>query len=738
MEYTTEQYRQEMRLPYRGKSHVYVYLGLINEDAQRSAHITSSFDGSEEHLYDGSAASSYVTSTESDGSITFEFEGFENNIAGLQITLGTPLPNTITVTNGTKEETYTVNGKSDFSFDDGYTNCHELTLIPDSGKLKIKSITFGIGLQFGDRQLLSTTRTNIVNHISNDLPSKKFAFNIDNRAHLFNKDNPYGYADYVQEKQEVTYEYGRELSDGSLYKIKGGKVYLQRWSSNDYEALFTCIGSLENLDGQFYKGQYYEDGESAYNIAQFVFEDAGITNYKLDPSLARVQIFNPLPVCSYKEALQMIANASRCTLYEDRDGDICITNASLPSFMRSIEFIGATEYSIESALFDDNSFYNYADAELNYTKADGTQVFLPENESYVYVGFVSSQLANGGGQFTNNPSIYATFKSEYHLYQMFLNFGVVVPTSLTITLYCYGDIVKTDTITDLSVTTVYEYDGTIDAFTIEFNGAQPHQRIHLNNIELEGYIDYELTYHELKDTPVANALERVTKVNVHIYEYAYEETEEGTNHSSYVTITSTPNEDDGNTVSVTTGTGEYGSSIASIEAEIGDNTVILKSPYYDYKVSAGTIKESGAYYLVVTSDAIQTINVYAKPFSVTDNVYTETIHEKGVEKNSSNPLIGSLTMAQQQAKWLRDYYDDDIEYDLRYRGDPILDADDVIYLENHFVAYNEIRIEEETISTSMGMDFSCTLTGRRTWFQTNATMDDAVMGKMLMGEIVLG
>ena len=737
MEYTTEQYRQEMRLPYRGKSHVYVYLGLINEDAQRSAHITSSFSGSEEHLYDGSASSSYVTSTENDGSITFEFEGFENNIAGLQITLGTPLPNTITVTNGTKEETYTVNGKSDFSFDDGYTNCHELTLIPDSGKLKIKSITFGIGLQFGDRQLMSTARNNTVSHISNELPSKKFAFTIDNRAHLFNKDNPYGYADYVQEKQEITYEYGREMSDGSLYKIRGGKVLLKSWSSTDYEATFSCTGSLDYLDGQFYKGQYSEEGISAYDVAEGVFEDAGVTNYKIDPSLSRVKLFNPLPVCTHKEAIQMIANACRCTLYEDRDGDICLVNASLPSFLNSIEFTGATSYSIESALCDDNSFYNYADAELNYTKADGTQFFLPENESFMYVGFVSSQLANGSGYFTNNPSIYTTFKSEYHMYKLIMNFGVIVPTSLTLTLYYNGDIVSAETLTSLELSTVYEYDGTIDALRIEFNSAPTNQRIHLNNIEFNGYIDYELTYHELKDTPIANSLERVTNVNVHIFDYAYEYTEEGTSQSAYVNISTTPNEDDGNTVSVSTGTSEYGSSVATIDAVIGDNTVILNSPYYDYKVSAGTIKESGAYYLVVTSDSIQEIVVYAKPFSVTDNIYTETIHEKGVEKNSSNPLIGSLTMAQQQAKWLRDYYDDDIEYDLTYRGDPILDADDLIYLENHFVAYNEVRIEEESIATSMGMDFSCKLMGRRTWYKTDALVDDAIVGYANIDEMVL-
>ena len=128
----------------------------------------------------------------------------------------------------------------------GYTNCHYLKITPDSGKLSLKSILFGIGLQFSNTQIMSTQRSNVVDHISNELPVKKFDFAIDNRLHMFNKDNPYGYADYIQEKQEITYEYGRDMSDGSIYKIKGGKLLLKSWSSDDYQAKFSCTGYFDN------------------------------------------------------------------------------------------------------------------------------------------------------------------------------------------------------------------------------------------------------------------------------------------------------------------------------------------------------------------------------------------------------------------------------------------------------------------------------------------------------------
>jgi len=734
MYYTTKEYRDEMRNPFRGASYVYAYIGLINNDAQRSSEITSSFTGSEEHLYDGSSLGT-VTSTENDGSITFTFGDYhELNIAGLMIEFNS-LPDSVTVTNGSKSGLYSVTDRV-FTIDDGYTDCHYLKITPNTGKLSITSITFGIGLQFTNKQIISTNRHNIVDHISNDLPSKEFTLVVDNRLHMFNKDNPYGYSNFLQEMQEIRYDYGRELSDGSIYKIKGGRVYLSKWSSDDYQARFSCVGRLNFIEGQYYKGKIYDNGISAYDLALDVFSDAGISDYKLDPSLKRVQIFNPLPICSYPEALKMIANASRCILFEDRDGNICIKNSNLPSFIVNVEFAGATDYCIPNALFDDNSLYNYADSEHDYVLADGSLLFLPNNDSYRQVGFVSNEIADANGHFSNNPNIKLSFVSEYSLKKLVLNFAYILPTSITIISYLNGTEVDNQTLSDLTLTSEYFYEGVVDEIIIYFNGANPNQRIHLNNVSIIGKLDYEITYHELKDTPSSTSLARVSKINVHSYQFNKEVMEDGMNKSSSVVIDRSENTDGGTTVDISTSSSVYGSAVSTFSAEVGNNLITFSEPYYNYKVSSGTIIEYGAYYIVVNSETETEINVFAQPYSVSENIYSMSLHEKGVEKDSKNPLISSKLMAMQQSEWLKDYYDDDLEYTLTYRGDPIIDADDLLYLENNFVSNNEIRVSEESISTSTGMDFNCQLIARRNFYQVNATTENAIVGRTRTGEVL--
>lgn len=709
MQYINEAYRNELGLPFRGKSHVKAYIGLVNSEAQQNATITSNYSGSETHLYDGSELAN-VSSTERNGSMTFTFGNYyQLNIAGITLKLRGELPDYLVITNGSTEATIAVEGE-EVLLDEGFMECHTMTITPNVGKLSLKSILFGVGLQFTDKQIINTYRENIVSHIANELPIKIFTLTVDNRNHLFNKDNPYGYANYIEEKQEIRYEYSRELEGGGEYKIKGGKVLIQKWSSDDYQAKFTCAGYLDFLEGKFYKGQFYENGISAFDLAKIVFADAGITNYKLDSSMKSVMIYNPIPVIEYRDALKMIANASRCTLYEDRDGDICIKNSNEPSFIGQVEFFGGTRYSIPSSILEDNSD-NYADAEYEYAKADGSLIFLPEVDSFRNVGFVSSELADENGHFSNDPHIDITFVSEYTMKRAFLFFSLLLPTSITITCKLAGEVVDTQTITNIDMTTIYSYEGNIDFMRIEFNSAYTNQRIHLNYIDIDGQIDYLLTYHELKYTPIANSLERVKNLRVHYYTYNKEVTE-------------------GEVTSV--------SAVSTIKAVKGNNTVILNEPYYDYRVSAGEIVEQGAYYLVVYSQIGRTIDIYATPYNITENIHEIGIHEKGVEKNSENPLVSTLSMAKQQGRWLEDYFDDDIDYDLTYRGDPILDADDLIYLENHFVLENQIRIERETISTSMGMDFSCQLQARRTFYMTDARADYAVVGRFRVGEVLGG
>ena len=760
MYYTTEEYRQEMKEVLRGHTSVNVYMSLINNIAQTTAHITSSFSGDESSLYDSSlidedayieysttvipesqasmngtvttlyyahfdesttvihtsSSGEGVTSTENDGSITFEFGESGLNIAGLTITFKTK-PTSITVTNGTKTVTTTVDDLS-YVLDSSFRNSDYIKITPNSGKLSLYAILFGIKLQFSDRQLLNTSRHNSIDHTSNELPIKTFSFTVDNNAHLFNKDNPNGYVDFIQEKQEVVFEYGHDMPDNSIYLIKGGKVLLNNWSSDNTQAKFSCVGRLDYLGGTFYRGQYYENGISAYDLLEFIFADAGETHYKLDNALKNVIIFNPVPVCTHREALQYVANASRCILYEDRDGNINVQNANRPSFIYDVEFEGETDYTIGSTLFEDNSASNYADAENNYADASGEMLFLPEKESYVSVGFVSAEISGSNNRFQTNPTIDITFKAEYNMTGLTLNFAYLYAKSFEVEFFCNG--LKVDDV-EVSNNTEMSYTHTVDEIIDEikitfFETAESYQRIHLNNLKLDGFLEYELTNRDLKTPAVASSLDLVSKVNVHSYTFAKESNEEGTSHNAYLNVDTTPNSDGGDTIDLSLAESEYGSSVASIDADVGENLIILDNAFYNYKVTAGTILESGAYYLIVYSSVPQHIDVFANPYNITDNVFTLNIREKGVEKDLKNQLIGTQVMARQLATFLKDYYDDDIEYSIIYRGDPVIDADDLIYLENEFVSLNEIRITEETLNTSMGLDFTCSLMARRNRF----------------------
>jgi hypothetical protein len=234
---------------------------------------------------------------------------------------------------------------------------------------------------------------------------------------------------------------------------------------------------------------------------------------------------------------------------------------------------------------------------------------------------------------------------------------------------------------------------------------------------------------------VATSLEKVSKVNVHTFQYFEQGEEPPDAQKQWIHVEDIENEDGGITKAIST-TQVIESPVATIQAVEGDNLATFNQPCYDLAVDYGTIKESGAYYVIVESDEVHEITVTGKYYTVTDNVYSIDVHEKGVEKNSANPLIGTNMMAQQQAKWLKDYYDDDLEYSLTYRGDPTVDADDLFYLENNFVAKNEIRVSDESIQTSIGMDFTCKLVARRTSFQVSASIDSAIVGRIKVGEVI--
>lgn len=63
------------------------------------------------------------------------------------------------------------------------------------------------------------------------------------------------------------------------------------------------------------------------------------------------------------------------------------------------------------------------------------------------------------------------------------------------------------------------------------------------------------------------------------------------------------------------------------------------------------------------------------------------------------------------ADWIGDYMKSDREYDLSYRGEPRIDANDIAFLENKYVPDLLIRVTDHTLKFNGGL--SGTIKARR-------------------------
>lgn len=877
MQITSRAYKAEQQEELRNEQFVYVYLGVISKEAQSSAQIDGDFtiysspqevvtnvpfeayyetaeqnltkcDGSQYFMpRDTSLLGLYQGAVTQDalGEVTFTFGEYQRlNIKGLTIDFGDFYPTSFTITNGSVDNTYTYSNNTPGKWvcTDAFLNTSFIRITPHSmvggqQKLRILSILFGVGFSFDNYNLISTSYKADVAHLSDTLPTKTFSFTIDNLNKQFSADNPRSFVGFLQERQKVEFDYGRKMDDGSIYKIPGGILNLKSWSSNDEQAKFSAVGNLDYITNKYNKGRYYENGISLYDLAEDVFIDAGITEYRIDSYLKKVKTHNPLPIESHKNELQLIANAGRCILYEDRKGVISLHSSFMPSITNILDS-GHTAYSNPESILEKNAIHSeYATSEKDFNYADGHLYFIPRNSQNLReAGFVSDNVSNSEGEFdaltnnylrfittdntitgisyvgdittdrgrfigdgievdfnetaNSNPTITITWEAKWTFYNLALQFFDVCPEEVLI--HCYSDNVLVNTIDqrELDVTTVIEeVFNDVDMLIIEFVKTTPYQRIHLDKILFGNISDYVLYYSDMSDFPVASRTDRVKNVNVVYSEFTY-----GTEIKKIGTVAVV---DEINTVSYRTPYHNYSVSykeladdeevypkvskvfcdtLPNIDTAKENVWYFVKQSAYTYEaytfedevwVSRGLYSEeivsklpevlysgviylvttetdlvyhayfidpdedgelvsigyyvkgtlnvvsSGAYYVTFTSTAVSPVDVSAIAFNINERTYTNNLNELGIDKTANNILIDNIDMAKDEAEWMSEYYSNDVEYKIHYRGEPALDPDDMIYTENKFVEKNLVRVTSTQIETSTGMSMSCELNARR-------------------------
>lgn len=722
MQITSAEYKAEQKRDLRNESHVFVYLGVINKEAQYNAYIDPNitdlepystltiFQEAEFEAYYASLEENYTKADGSmmflpedatayalfqgavtadiEGDITFYFKEYNQlRIKGLTIDFGEYYPTEFTVSNGDDTYTYTNDEPGVYVLEDVFTDTDHITVTPISmvggqQRMRILSMMFGVGLRFDNSTLVSTQRTNTVDHLSNSLPKKQFSFTVSNIGKKFNKDNPYSFINFLETGQACSYEYGRTMDDGTIERIDGGDVALKTWSSNDTQAKFVCVGYLDYMNGTFYKGQYRPNGISAYDLAVEVFEDAGIENYRIDTYLERITLYNPLPLTTHKNCLQLIANATQSILYEDRQGTVVIESSFTPE-ITSVVYQGASDFSdTETIITEEGSSTNYASLERLYNKVDGTLKFLPEDVSAALpVGFVSNRVAlastnpEENGIYDPEASITITWEAQWTFYGILLTYTPwAMPTQIT--AIGYADNVEVIRETTTNVTALSSRFNEVDKVKIIFDKGTTIQRVHCKTIQIGDVTDYEITYHDLSATPIATSMDHVKAVDVHFFNFFY---------------------------------GDESQNVATSIVSDGDNLITFSQPYHDYSVvyTSGsgtvTVKESGAYYTLIEASRAGEIQITGKKIEMADNTYTYGVGELGTTKTVNNQLISTEELAALEGEWVGEYYNSATEYSITFRGEPALDCDDLIYLENKFVPKNLIRITSETLDTGTGM-----------------------------------
>lgn len=737
MQKVSKAYKESMKSSLRERAYIMISFGLVNQEAQAKATVDNGsyayYSNKDnifgEHIDDTVYATLEEEFTKVDGSMFFLPRATEggryydtgivsdklisearcevvislNTIAtdfkGLTINFGENYPVDFDIVGSTGQTIeFRGNTKSKWSTEEVLENTTYIKLVfykmknPQS-RLRIYSIMFGYGLVYYNDSVMSSALDSYVSPIGADVPQFDFSVTLKNYDHYFNVDNPNSAINYLETGQEMDIMYGYQTPGSDTIEwIQGNHLWCSEWESDDNTATIRCQDIFRNMDGEYVKGLYSAAGKSYYALAEEILKDAGISEYYIDPRLKKLYSNNPIPRVKYKEALQIIANACRCVLTQSRDGKVQIKSNFMPS--ASIATNGEETYSNAANVLTDTPKVEYATLAGNYTPTDGTMFFLPRNgKAALTTGYVSKEISGANGTFTKNPVVTITMEAIRAYYGLKLVFGTALPAAFTIRTYKGGEPVneyqvEKDEINTTSII-LRDFDD-FDVMKIEFTKtAEPYNRIVLNYFSLSDVVDFTMNRRDMTSSPKAIKQELIKEVIVPCYTYQENNREENLVYED----------------------------IDVVAGEV--ETYYIQDPSYGYKVKLDEVE--GKATVVAWSNYFVTIKfnvtgsfkleVQGYRYKIVEKYATVSLNARGKTVKWKNPLISNTTMANELAAWLADYYTAGIEYEYDTRGNPELDATDIVYQENEFHDGMRVNIYRHTVNFKQA--FSGRVTARR-------------------------
>lgn len=737
MQKVSKAYKESMKSSLRERAYIMLSFGLVNQEAQAKARIAPGdfayFSNAANLFSEKSAEMVYATLEEDftkvDGSMLFlprrnsSDTYYDTGLVGGKLVSQAQYELTINLNTGATDfkgitinfgENYPVdfdmvsssgqtieirdNTLAEFTSEEVLENTTYVKLVfyrmknPQS-RLRIYSIRFGYGLVYYNDSVMSSSLDSYISPIGADVPQIDFSVQLKNYDHYFNVDNPKSAINFLETGQEMEIFYGYQLPDSEEIEwVRGNHLLCSEWESDDYTATIRCQDIFRNMDSEYYKGTYTSAGRSYFDLAKEILTDAGLSDYYIDPRLKKLYTKNPLPRVQHKEALQIIANACRCVLSQTRFGSVQIKSSFNPEAAASSN--GETAYSQVGNILNDSVKDEYASLAGNYTVANGGMYFLPRNVSgnVLNTGYVSSAISDENGEFGTNPVVTIVQEAACMYYGVKFVFGHALPAAITIRTYNNGSLVEEYEVEDEITKTLvilHDFDD-FDTMKIEFTKtAEPHNRIVLNHFSFGDVTDFTMTRTDMTSSPKAIKQELIKEVIVPCYSY-----QNGTLEESLVS-----------------------EEIEVVNGQV--ETFFIGEPSYNFRAtldegsSGVSIVASGNYYVTLKFSMTGTfrLEVFGYRYKIVERYAIKTLHSRGKTIKWENPLISDMTMATDLAEWLGEYYTAGIEYEYNTRGNPEIDANDIVYQENEFHKDMKVTIYRQTLN--FNQSFSGKVTARR-------------------------
>ena len=586
MQNVSRKYKESMKEYIRNRGYIRAVIGIINSQAQRKAKIDleknellyisnleQPFSGSiPERIYampeenftcvdgsmyfmplEGSGYQLYnngLVSSEILGEIYIDFGGEEFDIKGLTVDFGNCFPVDFIVETNRVTRTYSGNQKRDWMTEDTFNKTAFFKITPimminGQGRLRVYRFSCGMTNTFTNDDVISFSNKEYVSPVTETIPSVDSELVIKNYDMYFSPDNSDSAIAYMEVGQEVRVSIGYDVSGhGNIEWLPERRTFLKSWKADESKAVFTSSDVFDYMSGTYYRGEYKKEGISLYDLAADVFEDAGIADYFIDSYLREIIVNNPLPAVSYPSALQIIANAGRCILKEERGGRIRIQSSFIPGMKASAN--NQADFShVENVLKNDIK-NAYANASSHFSVLNGSLLFYPSDKKDVLnVGYVSGsiwiedtesvihrrfplRLGNHlkefgiGGHWNGEvPIITINLESSYTAFGMWIDFRNTAPKEFRISTYKGNELIDDMIVKKPDLN--YQSDKAFldfDKMEIEFTKGYPNSRIFVDNIIIGDNTDYEISRkNELITAPSAVRQTKIQNINVAFSEY---------------------------------------------------------------------------------------------------------------------------------------------------------------------------------------------------------------------------